>query len=47
MHRYLCIQNYFQRVAYVEKSVPMQQHFEQVVGKQRRVELKSVGNFCS
>ena len=28
----------------LKKSVSMQQHFEQFVGKQRRVELKSVGN---
>ena len=35
------------RVAHVEKSVSMQRHFEQFVGKQRRVELKSVGNFVA
>ena len=34
-------------MAYVEKSVSMQQHFEQFVGKQRRVELKSIGNFVA
>ena len=28
-------------------SVSIQQHFEQFVGKQRRVELKSVGNFVA
>ena len=31
----------------LKKSVSMQQHFEQIVGKQRRVELKSVGNFVA
>ena len=31
----------------LEKSVPMQQHFEQYVWKQRRVELTSVGNFVA
>ena len=25
----------------------MQQHFEQIAGKQRRLELKSVGNFVA
>ena len=30
-----------------KKSVSMYQHFEQFVGKQRRVELKSVGNFVA
>ena len=37
----------FQCVAYVEKSVSMQQHGEPFVRKQRRVELKSVGNFAA
>ena len=37
----------FQRVAHVGKSLSMQQHSEQLVGKQRRVELKSVGNFVA
>ena len=41
----LCIYTSFQRGAFVERSMPMQQHFEQFVGKQRRAELKSVGNF--
>ena len=31
-------------MAHVEKSVSMPQHFEQFLGKQRRAELKSVGN---
>ena len=31
----------------LKKSVSMLQHFEQFVGKQRRVELKSVGNFVA
>ena len=47
MHRYLCIQTCFQRVAQVEKSMSMQQHCEHFVGKQRRSELKSVGNFVA
>ena len=47
MHRYSCIKTCFQRVAHVEISLSMQQHFEQFVGKQRRVELKSVGNFVA
>ena len=34
-------------MVHVEKSVSMLQHFEQYVGKQRRVELKSVGNFVA
>ena len=34
-------------MAHVENSVSMQQHFEQFVGKQRRVELQSVGNFVA
>ena len=34
-------------MAHVEKSVSMQQHFEQFVRKQRRVDLKSVGNFVA
>ena len=34
-------------MAQVEKSVSVQQHFEQFVGKQRRVELKSVGKFVA
>ena len=34
-------------MAYVKKSVSMQQHFEQFVVKQRRVKLKSVGNFVA
>ena len=34
-------------MAHVEKSVSMQQHFEQFVGKQRRAELKSVGNYVA
>ena len=34
-------------MAHFEKSVSMKQHFEQFVGKQRRVELKSVGNFVA
>ena len=38
---------FFQRVAHVEKSVSIQQHFEQFVRKQRRVELKSVGSFVT
>ena len=39
--------NVFQRVEHVEKSVSVQQDFEQFVGKQRRVEMKSVGNFVA
>ena len=31
----------------LEKSVSMSQYFEQFVGKQRRVELKSVGNLVA
>ena len=31
----------------LKKSVSMQEHFEQFVGKQRRVELKYVGNFIA
>ena len=31
----------------LKKSVSMQQHFEQFVRKQRRDELKSVGNFVA
>ena len=31
----------------LKKSVSMQQHFEQFVRKQRRVELKSIGNFVA
>ena len=31
----------------LKKSVSMQQHFEQFVRKQRRVELKSVGNLVA
>ena len=31
----------------LKKSVSMQQYFEQFVGKQRRVALKSVGNFVA
>ena len=31
----------------LKKSVSMKQHFEQFVRKQRRVELKSVGNFVA
>ena len=31
----------------LKKSVSMQQHFEQFVGKQRRVTLESVGNFVA
>ena len=46
-HMHLCIQTCFQRVAHVEKSVSMQQHCEQFVGKQRRFELKSVGNIVA
>ena len=34
----------FQRVARVEKSVTIQQHFEQYARKQTRLELKYVGN---
>ena len=34
-------------MVHVEKSVLMQQHFEQFVRKQSRVELKSVGNFVA
>ena len=34
-------------MAHVEKSVSMQQHFEQFVRKQRIAELKSVGNFVA
>ena len=34
-------------MAHDEKSVSMQQHFEQFVGKQRRFELKSVGHFVA
>ena len=34
-------------MAHVEKSVSLQQYFEQVVRKQRRVELKSVENFVA
>ena len=34
-------------MAHVEKSVSMQQHCEQFVGKQRRLELKFVGNFVA
>ena len=34
-------------MAHVEKSVSMQLHFEQFVGKQRRLELKSIGNFIA
>ena len=35
------------RGIFIKKSVSMQQHFERFVGKQRRVELKSVGNFVA
>ena len=38
---------WFHRVAHVEKSMSMQQHFEQFVRKQRTVKLKSVGNFVA
>ena len=31
----------------LKKSVSMQQHFAQFVGNQKRVELKSVGNFAA
>ena len=31
----------------LKKSVSMQQRFEQIVGKQRRAELKSVGHFVA
>ena len=34
-------------MAHVEKNVSMQQNFEQIVGKQRRVELTSVGNLVA
>ena len=34
-------------MAHAEKSVSMQQHFEQFVRKQRRVELKYVRNFVA
>ena len=34
-------------MVHVEKSLSMQQHFEQFLRKQRRVELKSVGNFVA
>ena len=34
-------------MAHVEKMVSMQQHYEQFVRKQRRVELKYVGNFVA
>ena len=44
---YLCILTCFQHVAHVEKSMLMQQNFEQFVWKQRRVELKAVGNFLA
>ena len=48
----ICIDIYvFKRVVNVwhmlKKSVSMQQHFEQLVGKQRSLELKSVGNFVA
>ena len=47
MHNYLCIKHVFNVWNMLKKSVPMQQHFEQFVGKLRRVELKSVGNFVA
>ena len=34
-------------MAHVEKSVSMQHSFEEFPEKQRRVELKSVGNFVA
>ena len=43
MHMYLSIVTYFQRVAHIVKSVSMQQHFEQFVGNQRRLERKCFG----
>ena len=41
MHRYLRIVTSFQRVAHLAKSVSMQQHFEQFMG--RRQERKFFG----
>ena len=43
MKSYLCILTCFKRVAHVEKSVLMQRHFEQFVGKQIRQEGKYLG----
>ena len=40
MHRYVCIQTCFRRVVHVEESVSMQEHFEQSVGKQSRLQGK-------
>ena len=40
---YVFLKTCFQRVAHVENSVSMQQHFEQFVGKQRRLEGKYLG----
>ena len=37
----------FQHVTHVEKSLSMQLHLVQFIGKQRRFELKSVGNFVA
>ena len=45
MHRSLCTQTSFERAAHLGKVVSMQHSFEDFSERQRRVELKSVGNF--
>ena len=49
MYRFICTYTSIERAAHVEKFVSMQHSFEEFLEKkrQRRVKLKSVGNFVA